>query len=72
MIKLVAHFEIREGYDLLTINGEPAIRCTQCQQVSYHPKDIAERYCGRCQKFHEEPAPGLSARSEPHDCANRA
>jgi hypothetical protein len=28
------------------------IRCHQCQNISYHPRDIEERYCGACHKFH--------------------
>ena len=45
------------GYDLV-INVETGrvvlgIRCHTCRRVSFHPKDIAERYCGMCHKFHE-------------------
>ena len=32
---------------------EPAwIQCLECSRKSYHPKDIAYRYCGHCHKFH--------------------
>lgn len=46
------------GYDLV-VNRETGrmvlgIRCHQCQRVSYHPKDVEERYCGACHRFHEE------------------
>jgi hypothetical protein len=46
------------GYDLVT-NHETGrivlgIRCQTCRRVSYHPKDISERYCGACKVFHEE------------------
>ncbi len=45
------------GYDLV-VNVETGrtvlgIRCHTCGRVSYHPKDIAERYCGACHVFHE-------------------
>lgn len=30
------------------------IVCPRCGAVSHHPKDITERYCGRCHRFHEE------------------
>jgi ribosomal protein L37E len=58
------------GYDLVvtqievrrTRSGEPifdgrmtlGIRCHTCGRVSYHPKDVEERYCGACHRFHEE------------------
>jgi ribosomal protein S27AE len=30
-----------------------AIACPRCGAVSYSPRDVAERYCGRCHQFHE-------------------
>ena len=51
------------GYDLVvTQQNQPkvgsrltlGIRCHKCQRVSYHPKDIYERYCGACHVFHED------------------
>lgn len=30
-----------------------SIRCPRCGAVSYHARDVAERYCGRCHQFHE-------------------
>jgi hypothetical protein len=46
------------GYDLI-VNRETGrlvvgIRCQTCGLVSYHPKDVSERYCGKCKTFHEE------------------
>jgi hypothetical protein len=32
----------------------PFIMCTECHLKSYNPSDIATRYCGACNKFHEE------------------
>lgn len=31
----------------------PYIKCLHCRLRSYHPKDIAERYCGQCHIFHD-------------------
>ena len=30
------------------------IRCHTCKLVSFHPKDITERFCACCHRFHEE------------------
>jgi ribosomal protein S27AE len=30
-----------------------SITCPKCGMTSHHPKDISERYCGRCHQFHE-------------------
>jgi hypothetical protein len=35
----------------------PYIVCPRCGSVSHHPKDISERYCGRCHRFHDETRP---------------
>ena len=32
----------------------PRIQCPQCHAISYHPSDIAHRYCGRCHMFHDQ------------------
>lgn len=34
-----------------------AIRCNVCGMVSYHPGDVASRYCGNCRLFHETASP---------------
>jgi hypothetical protein len=45
------------GYDLITDEQHRrmvlGIRCHTCDRVSFHPKDIRERYCGHCHVFHE-------------------
>lgn len=33
---------------------QPYVVCPRCGAVSHHPKDITERYCGRCHRFHSE------------------
>jgi hypothetical protein len=37
------------------------IQCLRCGFTSYHPKDVAEKYCGYCHVFHEDPAPNPSS-----------
>lgn len=33
----------------------PYIKCLECNRISYHPKDVAELYCNRCNRFLDEP-----------------
>ena len=46
------------GYDLIAKEERSrvvlGIRCHTCGRTSFHPKDITERYCGRCHVFHED------------------
>jgi hypothetical protein len=37
----------------------PGIQCLRCGFTSYHPKDVAEKYCIACHRFHEDPPPVL-------------
>jgi hypothetical protein len=39
------------------VPAQPYIVCPRCGAVSHHPKDISERYCGRCHRFHDETQP---------------
>lgn len=32
----------------------PSISCPRCGLVSYHPKDIEERYCANCHMWHDD------------------
>lgn len=32
----------------------PSITCPMCGMVSYHPKDIEHRYCGKCHAYHRD------------------
>jgi hypothetical protein len=41
---------------------EASIDCRACGMRSYHPEDIARRYCGNCHAFHDDLAAG---RAEP-------
>jgi hypothetical protein len=38
----------------------PSIVCPRCHARSYHPRDIAEKYCGACQSFHDATLDGSS------------
>jgi hypothetical protein len=31
-----------------------AIWCSACEMVSFHPEDVANRYCGACHLFHDD------------------
>jgi hypothetical protein len=46
------------GYDLIVAEVGSrlvlGIRCHVCSCVSFHPKDVTERYCGACKFFHED------------------
>ena len=30
------------------------ITCLTCGRTSYHPKDVENKYCGYCHKFHKD------------------
>lgn len=40
-------------YEMVTDRGSEGIKCLRCEKVSFHPKDIENRYCGNCQEFHD-------------------
>jgi len=33
----------------------PSIKCPRCGMISFHPKDIEERYCAACHLWHDDP-----------------
>ncbi len=35
----------------------PGIQCLRCGFTSYHPKDVTEKYCIGCHRFHDDPVP---------------
>lgn len=41
-------------YELITLREQHGIKCLRCGMTSFHPIDIANRYCGRCHIFHED------------------
>lgn len=54
--KLIAMEEQSQhvGLDPVPMILVVGILCNKCGKISFHPKDIQERYCGNCHKFHEE------------------
>lgn len=42
-----------------------SITCPKCGATSYNPHDIAERYCGRCNRFQDEEGALLPPRPAP-------
>jgi len=45
----ITHTEhVGEGHRLTSIT------CLRCGLSSFHPTDVAEKYCGRCHVFHED------------------
>ena len=40
----------------LLLEEGKAIQCLTCHMVSHNPNDVEQRYCGKCHKFHEDPA----------------
>lgn len=41
---------LHHTYELL--DEDTAIKCYLCGLVSHHPKDVEQRYCGKCHFFH--------------------
>jgi hypothetical protein len=53
------------------------IRCNTCQRKSYNANDIEHRFCGACNKFHDDPSgytlgstERVASPSELHQMAN--
>jgi hypothetical protein len=48
----------RAGEDYLVCrnmeSGQTWLTCRRCGATSFHPTDVAERYCGRCHEFLDE------------------
>ncbi len=51
------------SYELVTNHGETGIKCLYCLMTSWNPTDVAQRYCGYCQLFHDD-LPETQARAE--------
>ena len=41
----------RKSYMIL--DGGKAIKCFSCGMVSHNANDVANKFCGKCEKFHE-------------------
>lgn len=44
---------VASGLPYLMVEKEKAILCLTCGLVSHNPNDVAQKYCGACQEFHE-------------------
>ena len=42
----------------------PSITCPKCKRTSYHPKDIAEGYCGWCHEWTSTPPDATLPRNQ--------
>lgn len=45
-------FKFGVSYRLLTYKGTKIILCLRCRMSSFSPKDVENRYCGKCCKHH--------------------
>ncbi|GAC1498443.1 MAG: hypothetical protein NVS1B6_04410 [Steroidobacteraceae bacterium] len=42
------------GYELGEERGEKWIKCLRCGSKSFHAMDVGEKYCVKCDVFHED------------------
>lgn len=59
--------EAHDRYRLLATippNGL-GIQCAACGLVSWNPRDVDARYCGRCHRRHEEPEDDAEHATDP-------
>lgn len=64
MIHLVGHTNYR-GYVIAHVDGTTSsITCLICGLTSFNPTDLAEKYCGACHVFHEDPAAPNAVRED--------
>ncbi len=47
---------MRKTYIIYEGSGRKAIFCTRCEVLSWHPRDVEEKYCPKCHIFHEDEA----------------
>lgn len=45
---------MKAGYEIVKKGYEVGIKCLQCGLTSWHSKDVEFKYCGNCNKFHED------------------
>lgn len=48
---------VASGVPYLLVNRGKAILCFTCGRISHHRKDVEQRYCGACHKFHDDEVP---------------
>lgn len=45
---------VEQTCELVIVDGFRGIKCLRCGKTSFHPQDIYQRYCARCNRFHDE------------------
>lgn len=40
-------------FELVEDRGVKGIKCLRCNRTSFHPEDVANRYCGYCHEYHD-------------------
>lgn len=43
-----------QSYRLVEEDGSEGIYCLWCKRTSFHPQDVAHRFCGACHAFHQD------------------
>jgi len=46
-------------YRLLASGPLSGIQCLTCGKTSWNPNDVANKYCGKCHRFHGDDSPKL-------------
>ena len=52
------HVEVKQEWIVAVLGGEGAevqITCPRCGMTSWNPNDVDKKYCGNCDKFHDDP-----------------
>lgn len=48
---------LKGGFTIEEREGVKGIRCERCKFISFHPKDVDEKYCANCNIFHIDTLP---------------
>ena len=49
------------------MSKQPHVLCPKCHMTSFNPSDIEHRFCGKCNLFHDDPAPPEPVKDAPTD-----
>lgn len=52
MAELFARMNGKPYAIIKSAGGQTGIKCFKCERTSYHPQDVAYKYCGHCHRFH--------------------
>jgi hypothetical protein len=61
MARTLARDIVASGLRYLNVGAGKALMCLQCGMVSHNPDDVAQRYCGACHEFLDDPQPPEAA-----------